>query len=274
MALAASPSAASALLPQPRASSSRLRLRQAGWLPSPAGRAGRATGARRVMLDGEAEVKAEADEHLVSEYVKERTAERTAAATSTGSSDEALASRIAAGEFSNSSPVVEVLKPLRKWLAQLGPPGAPPGPFCWHASIRWRAAARPPAAAARRPVAQKSTSLRSAQRRGARPPRRSALTRARRPPLVRPRFCAFARPPLPFHPARDARGYGRHPRDNRAGAQAAARPATRPAHAARASPSSCPCTTFSWSTAPSSASLLAPSRSWWCPTRRWPSPSC
>jgi len=50
--------------------------------------------------------------------------ERVASATSTGSADESLAARIAAGEFSSTSPLVEFFKPLRKALAQVPGPGA------------------------------------------------------------------------------------------------------------------------------------------------------
>ena len=69
----------------------------------------------------------EKDENLVSSAFKERVAsasERSASAASTGSADSELAARIASGEFSNSNPLVEALKPLRKWLAQLPGPGA------------------------------------------------------------------------------------------------------------------------------------------------------
>jgi len=62
------------------------------------------------------------DDELVSASFRER----AASAASTGSSDETLASRIAAGEFSSQSPFVDLLKPLRKWLAQLPGPGASP----------------------------------------------------------------------------------------------------------------------------------------------------
>jgi hypothetical protein len=69
---------------------------------------------------GSEEVEVKEDEELVGRSFKER----VAAATSTGSADEALAARIAAGEFSSSNPLVEFFKPLRKTLSQLGGPGA------------------------------------------------------------------------------------------------------------------------------------------------------
>jgi hypothetical protein len=61
-----------------------------------------------------------ADGELVDALFKER----VASAQSTGSADQELAARIAAGEFSSSSPLVEFFKPLRKALAQVPGPGA------------------------------------------------------------------------------------------------------------------------------------------------------
>ena len=81
--------------------------------------------ARALYDSGEADTVEKDD--LVSSAFKERVAsasERSASAASTGSSDKELAARIASGEFSNSNPLVEALKPLRKWLAQLPGPGA------------------------------------------------------------------------------------------------------------------------------------------------------
>ena len=81
----------------------------------------------RALLDGSGETDTVEKDDLVSSAFKERVAienERSASAASTGSADSDLAARIASGEFSNTNPLVEALKPLRKWLAQLPGPGA------------------------------------------------------------------------------------------------------------------------------------------------------
>ena len=83
------------------------------------GRSGRHC-ARKALYDGSGEMDTAEKEDMVSSAFKER----VASAASTGSSDSELAARIASGEFSNTSPLVEALKPLRKWLAQLPGPGA------------------------------------------------------------------------------------------------------------------------------------------------------
>jgi hypothetical protein len=77
--------------------------------------------AARAILNNEPET--EEDDFIVSRALAEAPP-AVAAATSTGSNDEALARRIAAGEFSSTSPFVEFFKPLRKSLAQMGAPGA------------------------------------------------------------------------------------------------------------------------------------------------------
>jgi hypothetical protein len=77
--------------------------------------------AARAILNNEPET--EEDDYIVSRALAEAPL-TAAAATSTGSNDESLARRIAAGEFSSTSPIVEFFKPLRKTLAQMGAPGA------------------------------------------------------------------------------------------------------------------------------------------------------
>ena len=85
---------------------------------------GRSRVAARAILNNEpASAELDEDDHVVARALE---VESGALASSTGSDDDELARRIAAGEFSSVSPLVTFIKPLRKQLAQLGSAGASP----------------------------------------------------------------------------------------------------------------------------------------------------